>query len=79
MYDGNGNPVWYLAGPATLADNAFLGNWISYSGGQTLTGPYQPPTATSSAGALSVQFTSPTAGTLTLPGGRIIPIQRFSF
>jgi hypothetical protein len=80
MYDSSGNPVWYAAGPATLtANNTYEGNWTSYVGGQTLSGPYQSPTSTSNAGSLTIQFSSPTAGTLTLPDGRQIPIERFGF
>jgi hypothetical protein len=48
-------------------------------GGQTLTGAYQPATGVSDVGSLTIQFSSPTAGMLTLPNGRQIPIQRFSF
>ncbi len=80
MYDGSGNPVWYASGPASLtSDNTYQGTWTSYSGGQTLLGTYQPPTGTSDAGSLTIQFASPTAGTLTLPNGNQIPIQRFGF
>jgi len=80
MYDGSGNPVWYASGPAALTNNnIYQGNWTSYMGGQTLTGTYHPATGTSNAGNLTVQFASPTSGTMTLPDGRQIPIQRFSF
>jgi len=80
MYDGSGNPVWYASGPAALsAGNTYQGSWSSYSGGQTLTGSYHPTTGTSNAGSLTVQFTSPSAGTITLPDGRQISIQRYGF
>jgi alpha-tubulin suppressor-like RCC1 family protein len=79
MYDSMGNPVWYAAGPAALVNNSYLGNWTAYTGGQTLTGSYQAPSGSANAGYLSVQFSSPTAGVLTLPNGRQIPIQRFTF
>jgi hypothetical protein len=80
MYDTSGNPAWYAAGPATLTgNNTFQGNWTTYAGGQTLTGIYQSPTSTSNAGSLTVQFASAMSGTLTLPDGRQIPIQRFVF
>jgi hypothetical protein len=80
MYDANGNPVWYASGPATLTtNNTFEGQLIEFSGGQTLTGAYQAPTGTANAGNITLQFTSPTAGTLTLPDGKQIPIQRFGF
>jgi hypothetical protein len=80
MYDGSGNPVWYASGPAPLvSDSTYQGNWTSFTGGQTLTGSYQPPTGTADAGNLTLQFSSPTAGMLTLPDGRQIPIGRFGF
>jgi len=79
MYDNAGNPVWYASGPATLVGNAYQGSWTLYAGGQTLTGLYQSPAGTTTAGSLTVQFASATSGTLTLPDGRQIPIQRYSF
>jgi hypothetical protein len=79
MYDASGNPVWYASGPALFVGSAYQGTWTSYSGGQTLTGSYQAPTGTAAAGSLTIQFTSPSQGTLTLPDGRQIPIQRYAF
>jgi alpha-tubulin suppressor-like RCC1 family protein len=80
MYDNSGNAVWYAAGPAALTGgNAYVGNWTTYTGGQTLTGSYHAPTGTANAGSLTIQFTSPTNGTLTLPDGRQIPIERYTF
>jgi len=80
MYDISGNATWYIAGPVDGAGtNAYMTNWTSYSGGQTLTGTYKAPTATSNAGALTIQFQSGTTALLTLPDGRQIPIQRYSF
>jgi hypothetical protein len=79
MYDTSGNPVWYASGPAALTAGNYQGTWSSFTGGQTLTGTFHPATGTSNAGSLTVQFSSPTAATLTLPDGRQIPIQRFGF
>jgi len=80
MYDASGNPVWYASGPATLTgDNTYQGPLIEFTGGQTLTGSYQAPSGTASMGNITVQFTSPTSGMLTLPDGEQVPIQRFAF
>jgi hypothetical protein len=80
MYDTAGNPVWYAAGPATLTgNNTFQGTWSSFTGGQTLFSTFHSPTGTSSAGSLTLQFTSATTATLTLPDGRQIPIERYNF
>jgi VCBS repeat protein len=79
MYDASGNPVWYLTGPGPITPNTYQGSWTSYTGGQTLTGPYQSPTGASNAGNVVIQFSSPTTGVLTLPNGNQIPIQRYLF
>jgi hypothetical protein len=79
MYDDSGNSVWYLTGPSALVANVYQGSWDAYTGGQTLLGTYMPPTGISIAGSVTIQFTSRTAGVLTLPDGRQIPIERFSF
>lgn len=81
MYDGNGNAVWYSSGPAAMTDGTtYVNTWQLYGGGQTLTGAYKAPTiVNSNVGALTIQFTSATQGTLTLPTGTQIPISRFPF
>jgi hypothetical protein len=80
MYDGSGNPVWYASGPATLSNgNTFQGSLDQFAGGQTLTGSYVAPDYVVNLGNITIQFSSPTAGLLTLPDGKQIPIQRFSF
>src|ERR1019366_3905152 len=79
MYDSSGNAAWYVSGPAPLTNNAYMGNWVSYTGGQSLTGTYKSPTESANNGNVTIQFSSPNAGTLTLPDGRQIAIQRYSF
>lgn len=80
MYDASGNPVWYASGPVALTSgNTYQGELAEFSGGQTLTGMYQAPTGVANAGNITIQFSSPTVGTLTLPDGNQIPIQRFAF
>jgi hypothetical protein len=77
MYDASGNPIWYLA-TGTLADGVYTGQWTQYQGGLTLTGSYKAPTVANPAvGPITAQFSSPSAGTLTLPDGRQIPLTRF--
>ena len=80
MYDATGNPVWYASGPASMTGMSYLGAWQQYANGQTLTGSWHlPQVVDSSVGLLTIQFTSATAGTLTLPDGRQIAIQRYTF
>jgi hypothetical protein len=81
MYDANGNAIWYASGPAAMVSGTTYTNvWQQYGGGQTLTGVYKPSAVVNAnAGALTIQFTSATDGTLTLPTGIQIPITRFPF
>ena len=59
-----------------MNENTFSSTLTTYSGGQTLTGNYQPPTAGASPGTVSITFSDASNGTLIWPGGTI-PIQRF--
>jgi hypothetical protein len=80
MYDAGGNPIWYSSQGAMSGLDAYQGNWVQYGYGQTLTGSYQAPVIVNDdVGALTIQFSSPTAGTMTLPDGRQIPVERFLF
>jgi hypothetical protein len=81
MYDGSGNPIWYLAGPgAVSAQGTYMGALAQYANGQTLSGSFQSPVvANASVGSTTLQFSSPASGMMTLPNGTQIPLQRFSF
>jgi YVTN family beta-propeller protein len=79
LYDDRGEPVWYTSQNAMTSTSLYTGTLTEYANGQTLTGSYRAPTTTGSRGAISITFSSRTAGTLTLPNGTSIPIQRFSF
>jgi lysyl endopeptidase len=80
MYDGSGNPIWFTANGTLDAYNRFQSQWVEYGKGQTLTGPYKPPSAVdSNAGSLKLQFSSSKTATMTLPNGRVISLSRFSF
>ncbi len=79
MYDASGNPVWYASGPIALSGSTYSGVLSLYSGGETLTGSYKPVTNVASVGSITIQFTSSTTATLTLPNGTQIPIQRYPF
>jgi hypothetical protein len=78
LYDVSGRATWYGIGPGAIANSTYSGTLDSYSGGQTLTGAFQPATKSGSGGAVTVNFTSATQGTLTWPEGTI-PIQRYDF
>jgi len=81
MYDGSGNPIWYSSQPSAMSQgNFFSGEWEQFGNGQTLDSPYRSPVVVNAnVGGVSIQFTSPTAGTLTLPNGRQVAIERFVF
>jgi hypothetical protein len=80
LYDSTGSPTWYTSSTGALSiDNIYQGILFSYSGGQTLTGSYRVPNGTSTAGNVTLLFSSPTNGMLILPDNSQIQIQRFAF
>jgi hypothetical protein len=80
MYDAQGRPTWYITVAPTPDPLRIAGTWWTYAGGQAMGQPYRAPTRTSeNAGALDVQFTSPTTATMTLPDGRRINLVRQAF
>jgi hypothetical protein len=80
MYDTSGNPVWYLTTGNMTGVTLYEGVWQQYGNGQTLTGNYQAPTiVNNNVGSATLQFSTPTTATLTLPNGNQIPLSRFSF
>ncbi len=80
MYDVTGNPIWYISVGTMTNAGLYQGNWMQFANGQTLTGPYRPPSVVSgNVGALTLQFSDRQNGMLTLPDNRMIPITRFPF
>ena len=79
FYDPDGSPVWYLGSGTVSGGNVLSGRMQRYSGGQTLTGPYHPPSATVvDAGALTLTLIDPNTATL-VAGGRQVTLKRFIF
>ena len=77
-YTTAGDPVWYYAfGPLANAGSgvAVMGTLDKYRGGQCASCTYRPPTAMGSDGAFTIMFSSPTAATVQMPGGRTSRIQ----
>jgi hypothetical protein len=80
MYDGTGNPVWYLASGALTNPTLFQGTWEQLGYGETLTGPYQPASVVNTnAGSVTLVFANNSTATLTLPDGSQIGLTRYSF
>ena len=80
MYDDNGTPVWYLSVQPTPNLQAFTGNWWLFANGQSRAGAYKPATRVNdNVAPVSIQFTSATTATMTLPNGRTTSLQRLRF
>ena len=75
-YKTNGESEWYLAfGP--IDGGTFTSPLYRYTGGPCIAScPYSGfPNEIDSGLRISIQFTSPTSGSMTLPGGRVTNIQ----
>lgn len=80
MYDDPGNPIWYISAGNMTSATLYQGQWEQYANGQTLTGLYQKPDQVNgNVGSITVNFTSRSTATLTLPDGRQIPLTRYRF
>ncbi len=82
MYDDAGNPVWYISVDAMKGADGrtFSNQWLSYGGGQTLTGAWQPNHQVSNDVApLTIQFSGPDSAIMTLPNGRTTALTRQRF
>ncbi len=79
-YGYDGRMQWYYAdGPLTADGTRWSGTLLKFDDGQPLNGGYRPPMASGSDGPVSIAFSSRTTGTITLPGGYSVPIQRQNF
>lgn len=81
MYDEQGNPIWYASGPTAMTGpTTYQGVWQQYGNGQSLAGTYKLPSVVNdNVGAITIEFTSTTTATLTLPDGRQIALTRYQF
>lgn len=76
-YKENGDSEWYL-GVARLTNNgrSFTATLDKYRGGQCISCTYTgAPTSPGNDGTITITFSSPTAATIQLPGGRVTNIQ----
>ncbi len=79
VYDGTGNPIWYLATGSLTSPTSYAGTWNIYAGGPQLTSPegsYAAHPVNGSAVNMTLSFQDSTHGTLTM-GSVSIPIVRF--
>ena len=76
-YEADRRASWYLSTGSLRCGADFNGTLVAYGGGQTLSGRFRKASATRDAGRIAIRFVSPTQATLTLPGGRAIPLERY--
>ncbi len=84
MYRSDGTSVWYVAnGPYT--GSTFTGILAEYGGGETISGSWQPATATGDVATVTISFSSASAATIHWAGaafstsGGTTSIARYSF
>lgn len=79
-YKTNGDSEWYIAsGPMSGGQSVFTGTLLTVRGGQCISCGYVAPTSTNNNGTITINFTSETAATVSLPGGRVTSIAPFNF
>lgn len=79
-YDDNGVMQWYYSdGPLTNGGAHWCGQLLTFDSGQPLNGTYRTPVNTGNGGTICIDFNGRVNGTLTLPSGRKIAIQRQNF
>ncbi len=78
-YDNDGHPTWYLGTGSVTGGNVLTGRLQRYSGGQTLTGPYKPPSVVvQDAGPFSLRLTGAETAAFSV-AGKERTLQRFLF
>lgn len=79
-YKGNGDSEWYLAsGAMTNTNHTFTATLDKYRNGQCISCAFKANNIAGNDGAITIAFSSETAATLTLPGGRVTAIAPFNF
>lgn len=79
LYASDGRPTWFTAQGSTAdGETRFAAPMNVFGGGQTLTGPYRPPTAGTDLGALSLEFGTNRSARLQMPQTDIA-LERFPF
>lgn len=76
MYNGAGEPTWYLASGAMTNSTTFEGRLSEFAGGSPITAAPTPPATVADRGAVSVQFSASRTARVTLPT-RQITLTRF--
>ena len=75
MYDDSGRPVWYLSAGPMSSPTTYHGDVLQFANGQTMAGPYHPPSSYTTVATLDVEFAALDAATFTFteaPGARTL-------
>jgi hypothetical protein len=75
-YLADGNELWTLSA-GNMSGSGFSATMDGYSGGAVLGGTYAPAVPAGDYGTVSINFTSPTTGTITFPGEAAKAISKF--
>ncbi len=79
LYEDFGSPTWFTAVLDEVSDDRFIGTLQQFSGGQTLSGSFQPANVLNdNAGEIILEFSDQDKGIMTWPGGTVA-ITRFIF
>jgi hypothetical protein len=65
MYDDAGSPLWYFAAGPMTTERHFESDLLLFSGGQTISGPYQAPGTPLRIGRIGVDFSAVDRATIT--------------
>jgi len=65
MYDESGNPIWYFTAGPMSSPTHFEADWLEFSEGQTLSGPYRPPATPRNLGRVTIDFVAFDDATIT--------------
>lgn len=80
MYSASGQATWYVANGAMTSATTFTGTLASYSGGSYFTrSTFTGPTTSATNGTVTIQFSSQTTATMTLPNGSQVALTRYTF
>ncbi|MEO8755581.1 MAG: hypothetical protein ABI624_23195 [Casimicrobiaceae bacterium] len=78
FYDSEGRAQWMVTGGPNTTPYSYQGRLLAYASGQTLFSGYRPPSTPVDMGAIAINFSDDTHGTVSWPGG-VIPIERQAF
>ena len=76
MYDDGGRPVWYFSAGPMSSPTTYHSDVLQFANGQTMGGPYHPPSGYSTIATLDVEFTAADEATLTFTeaaGASVLP------